>query len=436
MSNCQTVHGISQPIKIAILTGASLAWNPRAFKEATALARAGFDVSVYGSSWDQSRFEADQALAQLHGFLFESAIPVSQICLLSRLRSMWARLRSLLGRELFRYLKIENQWQIGPLVSDLLRRARAANADYYIVHLEQAAWVGRKLLLEGRRVGVDFEDWFSEDLLPEAAKQRPLRLLRDLERLLLQRGAHATCPSLSMREALSSTYGCLPPVVIYNAFRRSDRKALDGIFKDRRDRRIPSIHWCSQTIGHGRGLEDLIAALPHLVHQAEIHLRGNPVVGFDEWLSTCVPNDWRHRIFVHGVVSNEELLSRISEHDIGFAGEMKYCKNKDLTISNKILHYLLAGLAVVASDTAGQNEVAERAQGAVFLYPSGNPCALAARINALLESPEMLKQAKAAALRAAEQTFCWERQQQVLLETIMRAVAVPVPQTRPHEQDG
>ncbi len=427
MSNCETVHSIFPSIKIAILTGASLAWNPRAFKEAKALAHAGFNVNVYGSNWDQSRFEADQALARLHGFLFDSAIPVSRNRLVSRLRSMWSRLRGPFGREIFRYLNIENRWQIGPLVSDLLRRARAANADYYIVHLEQAAWVGRKLLHEGRRVGIDFEDWFSEDLLPEAAKQRPLRLLRNLERQLLQQGAHATCPSLSMSEALAGTYGCSPPVVIYNAFRWSDRKSLDGVLKDRKDRRIPSIHWYSQTIGRGRGLEDLLAALPHLTYHAEIHLRGNPVIGFDEWLTARIPEEWRHRVFVHGVVSNEELLPRISEHDIGFAGEMKYCKNKDLTISNKILHYLLAGLAVAASDTAGQNEVAERAQGAVFLYPSGDPCALAAIINVLLESPEMLKQAKAAALRAAEQTFCWEQQEKVLLETIMHAVGVPAP---------
>jgi glycosyltransferase involved in cell wall biosynthesis len=419
------VHSSSAGIKIAILTGASLAWNPRAFKEATALAHAGFVVVVYGSNWDQSGFESDQAVARSLGFLFESAIPVSQIRLVNRLRMMWSRLRSRLGRELFKYLNIENRWQLGPLVADLLRQARAADADYYIVHLEQAAWVGRRLLQEGRRVGIDFEDWYSEDLLPEAARQRPIQLLRDLEHELLRQGAHATCPSQAMSEALARSYRCPPPTVLYNAFRWADRQSLDRQFKDRKDLRIPSIHWYSQTIGHGRGLEDLLAALPHIKHEAEIHLRGNPVVEFDRWLATLVPEDWRHRVFVHGLVSNEELLSRISEHDIGFAGEMKYCKSRDLTITNKILHYLLAGLAVVASDTTGQQEVAQRAQGAVLLYPSGDGTALAAQINALLESPEILKQTKAAGLRAAEQTFCWEHEEKLLLKTITRALGVP-----------
>jgi len=53
-------------------------------------------------------------------------------------------------------------------------------------------------------------------------------------------------------------------------------------------------------------------------------------------------------------VDGDDLLSRIAEHDIGFAGEMPHCRSRDLTVTNKILQYLLAGLAVVASGTAGQ----------------------------------------------------------------------------------
>src|ERR1039458_8105828 len=101
-------------------------------------------------------------------------------------------------------------------------------------------------------------------------------------------------------------------------------------------------------------------------------------------MASQIPSEWRSRVFLHDVVPHEMLLSRIAEHDIGFAGEEKYCRNKDLNVSNKILHYLLAGLAVVASDTAGQREIAERAPGAVHLYPSGRPDALAEQINRLL----------------------------------------------------
>ena len=266
------------------------------------------------------------------------------------------------------------------------------------------------------------EDWYSADLLPEERKYRPIRLLRDLERELLIKGGHATCPSHAMSNALVQEYGCPPPTVIYNAFAWSERKSLDCLLKDRMHRRIPSIHWFSQTLGHGRGLEDLFRASPFVRHQAEIHLRGNPVPGFEGRLSDRVPEGWRDRVFIHRLVPNEELLSRIAEHDIGFAGEMKFCRSRDLTITNKILQYLLAGLAVVASDTAGQREVADRARAAVFLYPSGDASALAACLNALLNSPDRLGRIKTDALRAAEQIFCWERQEMLLLETVARAL--------------
>jgi hypothetical protein len=231
-----------------------------------------------------------------------------------------------------------------------------------------------------------------------------------------------------MSEALAAANSSATPAVVYNAFEWRERGGIDGLLRDRASRRVPSIHWYSQTLGPGRGLEDLFAALPHVRAALEIHLRGSPVAGLDAWLDSRVPASWRHRLFIHGVVTSDELLSRVAEHEIGFAGEMKYCRNRDLTVTNKILHYLLGGLAVVASDTAGQREVAAQAGDAVRLYASGDALALAARLNELVDSPEALSRARAAALHAAETTFCWERQEPVLLQLVARATsAQPAP---------
>jgi hypothetical protein len=282
--------------------------------------------------------------------------------------------------------------------------------------------VAADLLQEGRFVGIDAEDWFSEDLPTEARRDRPVRLLRNFERKLLTLGRYSACPSRAMSQALASEFGCPQPTVVYNAFPWSDRKSIDGLSKDRRDRSLPSIHWFSQTLGQGRGLEDLISALPLLKHEADIHLRGKPVSGFDGWLAHRVPEAWCGRIKVHGLVSNAELLSRVAEHDIGFAGETPFIRSRDLTVTNKILYYLLGGLAVVASNTAGQREVATQAPGVVLLYPSGDAPALAAQLNILLGSVDTLRQAKSAALAAAKETFCWERQEKTLLESIHRAL--------------
>jgi glycosyltransferase involved in cell wall biosynthesis len=411
---------------ICLVTGSHLCHNPRVLKSAKSLAHHGFSVEVLGAWSDPILKARDEALLGSLPFKFTPVIDVTS----GKLSQLRRRLRRRVGR-IFRQLSnTDNRLQLGYFYPELRRAAFRRTADLYIAHSEQAMAVAVDLLGVGHRVGVDMEDWFSEDLLPQARRHRPINLLRHLEKELLVRGGYAACPSTSLSAALVDAYGGKSPGVIYNAFAWADRLSLDRVQKDRHDSKVPSIHWYSQTIGPGRGIEDLLGALPLLKHDVEIHLRGQPTADLENWLERRIPHTWRDRIFLHGLVTNIELLSRIAEHDIGFAGELTYCRSRDLTVTNKILHYLLGGLAVVASNTTGQREVAKQSEGAVFLYPPGDSYSLAATINMLLASTEKLNHAKACALEAAQQTFCWERQEKILLTTIVDALGQPVRSNR------
>lgn len=408
---------------VAILTGNHLCHNPRVIKEARALSGAGHDVTVLGSWYIQSLKKRDQELLRNASFRFIPVIDLTDPGFAGSLVRFWCRARVKAARVAFRFLGLESASQFGYAAAALRDAALGTQADLYIAHSEVGLAAASELLRRGRRIGVDMEDWFSEDMLPEARAAQPFRMLREMERTLLRASAHSSCPSQVMSGALAREYGCRPPAVVYNAFPWTDRARLDGRRVDRRDPGMPSIHWVSQTLGHGRGLEDLLAALPLLRQPAQVHLRGHPVAGFEQWLRKQLPADWRGRVFVHDLVPNDELLSRIAEHDVGFAGERKYCRSRDLTVTNKILHYLCGGLAVVASETAGQAEIAALAPGAVFLYPAGDSKALAARIDQLLGDPASLAAAKRAALAAAERALCWEKQVRTLLKSAEDAIA-------------
>lgn len=408
----------SSPGRIAIITGFSLALNPRPLKEAAALRAAGHEVLVLGASLDQTRLATDEALACRHGFKFQSVVPLAASGRPPLWRSLAWRTRNRLAGKAHRLAGIESRHQLGHFTGQLLRATRSWRPDYSIVHLEQGLWVGAKLLEAGQRIGVDMEDWYSEDLLPEARRHRPLSLLRSLETRLLQSGTHRSCPSHAMSRALAAEFSCPRPAVVYNTFPWSDREQIDGRRADRRDGRRASLHWVSQTIGPGRGLEDLFRALPAITGELEIHLRGRLGPADSGWLRNQIPEAWRSRVFVHPLVSNAELLSRIAEHDIGFAGEMKYCRSRDLTATNKLFQYLLAGLAVVASDTSGQREIAAACPAAISLFPSGDAAALGSAITHLLASPVNLANARATALRAARETYCWERSSADLLRAL------------------
>lgn len=409
---------LTRRARIVLLTGSSLCHNPRAFKSASALARAGYDVDVLGAWLDPELKERDRPLIAQAPFRFVPVLDLTRSGVLSTAARLWRRARRKMAGIMHRMTGWESPHQLGFTVAPLLAHARAIDADLFIAHSEPAMQAAHALMRRGRRVGVDMEDWFSEDLLPDARRSRPLRLLRALERELLTRGAYASCPSRAMSEALAAEFGGKPPIVLYNAFPWADRQAIDGARKDRRNAGIASIVWFSQTLGPGRGLEQLVEALPLLTCDAELHLRGRDAAGMRDWIASRLPERWRQRVFFHPLVRNDELLSRVAEHDIGFAGELPDCRSRDLTVTNKILHYLLGGLAVIASDTAGQREVAGRAFGAVAPYEAGDAPALARALTSLLDSPERLRCAKAAALRAAEQTFCWERQDSTLVEAV------------------
>jgi glycosyltransferase involved in cell wall biosynthesis len=409
--------------RIAIITGASLAWNPRALKEASALAQCGATVTVIGSSGSVERLAIDTELANVRGFEFLSVGPLRAANWpLYGYESLKIALRRKANSLLFRTAGFETEGQICSILPEMHRKATSLAADYYIGHLEAGLCTCLRLQSQGAKIGFDMEDLISQDLTPMARKWRPIRLMRTLEKKIVEKANHVTCTSLAMSREIQAVYENASPTVVYNAFEWASRKSIDGRIKDRKSLDRPSIHWFSQTIGHSRGLEDLFASLPLIHHPCEIHLRGNPIQGFENWIRELVPREWQSQVFIHNLVGSDELLSRISEHDIGLAAEQPYCRNKDVTVSNKILYYLLAGLSVAASDTSGQREIAEKAGGSVALYPSGDHVALATILNGLLSCPDRLAKMKRAALHAAENTFCWEQSSKHLLSAVQLGI--------------
>jgi glycosyltransferase involved in cell wall biosynthesis len=192
---------------------------------------------------------------------------------------------------------------------------------------------------------------------------------------------------------------------------------------DRKNHRAPSLHWFSSRLTPGRGLTTLMAALRYLQYPAELNLRGDLAGADKKWFARLVPEEWRERILIHPTVHDSEMLPRIASHDIGLALESGATRGRDLTIAKKTFHYMLAGLAVVATDTTGHKEIAGNSLGAMQLVPPDHPVALAAAIDAWLAFPEHLKLARQAATRATKETFCWELVREQLLDELALALA-------------
>jgi glycosyltransferase involved in cell wall biosynthesis len=325
------------------------------------------------------------------------------------------RLRSWLARKIVARTGWSLPYSLGP-VHPMLREAAALPADLTIVHNEAPFWVGCRLLERGRKIAADFEDWYSEDLLPEARRHRPLALLRRLEGTLLRQAACCTTTSRSMACALASTYGTAEPLVLPNCFALQPTPSS-------RPPRPPELVWFSQTIGPGRGLEEFLAHWGQLPPDCgRITLVGAMTEGFEARLLDQVPISARDRVKILPPVSPDALPALLAGYDVGLALEPREPRNKDLTISNKILQYLNAGLAVVATPTAGQKEVMQIAPeaGIVVDLHSGT---LRSQLEELLADGSQLSRAQIAARCAAEQHYHWENYAPKLVALVNQATA-------------
>ncbi len=406
--------------KILILIIGHLCNAPRPQKEADILANAGYDVTIGGIWFDPEFAKRDLLLVKNKKWRFEAVVDFRPH---RKVNNLFVRLRSRIAREKFRRLGIFSPALLGYGTEAILKYAKKFQADLTIVHSEAGLWVGNQLLDQGYQVGVDFEDWFSEDLLPEARVIRPIQKLKSLESRLINECNYCLTTSKVMAKAIAQAYNSKTPTVIYNTFPWEERARLDDKICDRQNLNIPSVHWFSQTIGEGRGLEILFQSLQYIKEPIEIHLRGNYPENARQWLEPQISPEWRDRLFIHPTVPNHELLSRIAEHDIGLALEIPYCQNKQFTISNKFFQYLQAGLGVIATNTEGQSEILSQYPQVGKLIPSNDAIALAEAINSFISNNQKLSATKKSALSLSEEILDFKNQGNTILDLAIKSIS-------------
>jgi glycosyltransferase involved in cell wall biosynthesis len=368
---------------------------------------------VIGVSFDPQQAELDQQMLKKRSWTYQAAADLRHGPLSSSINRAWYRFRSRVARCLLT-ANLQDPHALGYAADRLLTSSIERKADLTITHLEVAMWVGRELQKRGFRVGVDIEDWYSEStpnpLLPRA------RFLRGLEEEVLKRSVHTTTTSTAMAEALQVAYGCAKPRVIYNSL-PSVRIAGCG-FHDGPVR----LTWFSQTLGKDRGLQDIFGALPLLQGDWTFELRAHVSSEMREWVQSQVPSSLRSRVNIEPKVPPDELSSAVAKNDIGLAPEQPSCRNKVLTVSNKMFQYLQSGLLVAASDTLGQREVLNAFPQGGRLYFPGDPDSLARVLNSWLLDPLQIRGSKDLVSREANERFGYELQAQRLLESVSRAL--------------
>jgi glycosyltransferase involved in cell wall biosynthesis len=165
-----------------------------------------------------------------------------------------------------------------------------------------------------------------------------------------------------------------------------------------------NLYWRNSSINlSSRGLGDGLTALSLLPADIKLHVQGRLSEEGREKLERRTRElGISERVFVHPPYEPHEAINAASRYTVGLCLEQSGCRNHDVTVSNKMFDYMMAGLVVVASDLPGLRDVVTRSGGGL-LFESGKAEDLAAKIMMLYQdrklSDELAARARAFALR-------------------------------------
>jgi glycosyltransferase involved in cell wall biosynthesis len=397
--------------KICLMSDHHLCINPRLWKEAFFYEKKGYDVTVLTMWQSEEMLLRDREMLQGHQVKYKAYLNLipGQINPVFR---FFYRLRKRIGSEMQKRMKIGTPWAISHAPELLLKSALQEKAHHYAAHLESAFWAGVKLIKWGKQVSFDFEDWYSRDYL---TPDRAVNLLKDTEAFALKHGVFCTAASQSMADALQQAYAPTGGVtVIFNSF-PDEELDKEKLISMRNANEPVRLVWTSRTVGPKRGLETLLKAL-ELVHTpVELHIIGKCADGYEQFLKTNWPSS-KHRLVVYDFIPHHELLQKISTCDLGLAIEQYEPDSRDTTVTNKILQYLQAGLAVLATDTKGQQEVAAHFPESAFLVKANDPAQWALQLEKFVQQRATIDWSKQQ--EKYQQVFSWQVQEQQLKKLI------------------
>jgi glycosyltransferase involved in cell wall biosynthesis len=390
--------------RVCVVTAGHLSTCPRMLKAADALAGAGYDVRVVSTNHTPWAAVADRRVLATRTW-------GSSVVDYDRETARAAQLATGVRLHAARALSATVGASRVPLrvairaysrVHDELVRAIAAEPADFVYGGTTGAMAAVAESAAQLRVpyGVDFEDLYSAEHAPAAEVTNVLAAR--IERQVISGAAFATAGSPMIADAYERAYG-VRPIPVHNTFSIAEPPSVSEA-----EQRPLRLYWFSQTLGAGRGLEDVIRGIGKLDAAVELHLRARPIPSYVDALMSLQRVVAPRLTIVHLDPAPPDDMVRLAQpYDAGLACDEPLGLSRQLCLANKIFTYLAAGVPVVLSRTPAQAKLETLLGAAAFGYECGDIDGIAHVLRCLLDA-EVRRQAQCAARSAAERRWHWE----------------------------
>lgn len=412
---------MKKAVHIVFVTTANLATNPRLVKEVELALSLSYSVSIIAfrfENWSKSlneqiinRFhhrvnyiEISAGRRPLMPWLFSSIL--QQLCLLlaqAGLHHPMILSQALQKRTILLLYALK---RISPSANLIV--AHNPGSFYPVMHCAKRHKIP---------YGIDVEDYHPG----ETNDKLKARWMQQLMKSTLAHAAYITAASPLIAGALKELTKNDKIHTVLNVF--SSQFAVQHLTE------IPSkplkLFWFSQYIGKGRGLEQVLAAMGKLrTDDIQLSLLGNCTVEMWQYFqdkARLVGLSEEQLQFLQPV-PEKEIITVAAQHHIGLAVEPGKDFNNTIALSNKIFMYLLAGNAIIFTNTAAQEAFFAQHKEIGSMFSVGNIETLANILQNYLDHPDILDQQRAASLALAK-TLNWEQEQKQFLDIVAKTLA-------------
>jgi len=409
---------------ICLVSGSHVCTNPRLVKEAHTLHDAGYHVHVIAGRYHSPYDDRDQEI------LAQVQWKYTLVSYGGWLRGLTQKITRKVARGLMGIFP-SSPMAIAARAhhaasAQIANVAESIPADLYIGHtlvgLYAASAAARS---NGAKLGFDAEDFHSQETEFAITDRAERHAIRRLESGTLPKCQYLTAASPLIAQAYCETYSLALPITIQNTFPLSEAAA-----KSSATQTIHSparIYWFSQTIGAGRGLEQLIRILSEIAKPIELNLRGRvSQSSYPESLRKFATQvGFSGKISILPTAPASEMARLAAEHDFGVASEISTPPNRDICLTNKIYTYLLAGLPILCTPTTAQKQLASELGSAVRFIELNDPKSSARIIEEWITDKGTYTDARGHAWKLGQTRFNWDTESKQLRVAIDKCLGTP-----------